>query len=120
ITIATCVPADPESKGGSESSVKIAKADLVPTEYNLREDYRSFVELDAPYTAAFGESRSVSWSSTVSFRAARYSVPDQLAGCQVWVRCAAGEVVIVAGEGSGAKEVARHDQVGPGQASIKD
>ena len=31
ITIATCVPADPESKGGSEATVRIAKADLVPT-----------------------------------------------------------------------------------------
>ena len=35
LTIATCVPADPASKGGSENTVKIAKADLVPTEANL-------------------------------------------------------------------------------------
>jgi hypothetical protein len=34
--IATCVPADPESKGGSEATVKIAKDDLVPTTANLR------------------------------------------------------------------------------------
>jgi hypothetical protein len=158
ITIATCVPFDPESKGGSESTVKLAKADLVPTEYNLLEDYRSFAEFegacaevaagfnarihsvtkktpnelyvverqmlhaipDAPYTAAFGESRSVSWSATVSFRGARYSVPDSLSGGPVWVRAGAGEVIIVAGEGTGAKEVARHDLVGPGQASICD
>lgn len=158
ITIATCVPADPESKGGSESSVKIAKADLVPTDYNLRDDYRCFAELeaacdevaagfnarvhsvtkktpdellvverqalhpipDAAYTAAFGESRVVGWSATVSFRGARYSVPDRLSGGQVWVRAGAGEVVIVAGEGSGAAEVARHRLVGPGQASICD
>lgn len=38
ITVATCVPADPESKGGSEATVRIAKADLVPTEANLRPD----------------------------------------------------------------------------------
>ena len=158
ITIATCIPFDPESKGGSESSVKLAKADLVPTEHNLREDYASFAELeaacaevahgfnarvhsvtrrrpdellaieaeslhpipDAPYTAAFGVSRSVSWSATVSFRGARYSVPDRLVGTGVWVRAGAGEVIIVAGEGSGAVEVARHAQVGPGQASICD
>jgi hypothetical protein len=44
VTIATCVPADPESKGGSESSVKLAKADLVPTEYNLLLKYRTFEE----------------------------------------------------------------------------
>ena len=37
LTIATCEPADPQSKGGSEATVKIAKADLVPTDHNLRE-----------------------------------------------------------------------------------
>jgi transposase len=45
-SIATCVPADPASKGGSESTVKIAKADLVPTEANLLADYSSFTELE--------------------------------------------------------------------------
>ena len=45
ITVATCVPADPESKGGSEATVRVAKADLVPTDANLLEDYRSWVEL---------------------------------------------------------------------------
>jgi transposase len=158
ITIATCVPFDPESKGGSESTVKLAKADLVPTEYNLLEGYKSFAALeeacaevagvlnarahgvtkvppvellakeqaalhripDAPYTAAFGVSRSVSWSATVSFRGARYSVPDRLAGERVWVRASAAEVIIVAGEGTGASEVARHGLLGPGQASICD
>jgi transposase len=29
LTVATCVPYDPASKGGSESTVKLAKADLV-------------------------------------------------------------------------------------------
>jgi transposase len=47
MTVHTCVPYDPESKGGSESTVKIAKADLVPTEVNLREAYGSFGELAA-------------------------------------------------------------------------
>ena len=158
VTIATCVPYDPESKGGSERTVGIAKADLVPTDYNLLDDYTNFDELvvacrsvsdsfnhrlhavtrqipaealqgervllhsipDAPYTVAFGESRSVGWSATISFRAARYSVPDSLAGGRVWVRVATDEVVIVAGEGSQACEVARHRLVGPGQASIDD
>jgi transposase len=46
LTIATCVPADPESKGGSEATVRIAKADLVPTDHNLRDDYGSFAELE--------------------------------------------------------------------------
>jgi transposase len=158
VTIATCVPYDPESKGGSESTVKLAKADLVPTEYNLRDEYRTFAQLegactetgdrlnarvhavtrrvpnelleierqslhaipDAPYSAAFGESRTVSWSSTISFRGARYSVPDRFCAQGVWVRGAAGEVVIVAGVGTGAHEVARHALVGPGHASICD
>jgi transposase len=43
----TCVPADPASKGGTESSVKISKADLVPKDTNLREEYASFAELEA-------------------------------------------------------------------------
>ncbi len=45
ITIATCVPADPESKGGSEATVRVAKADLVPADANLRGDYTSWAEL---------------------------------------------------------------------------
>ena len=35
LTVATCVVADPESKGGSEATVRIAEADLVPTDANL-------------------------------------------------------------------------------------
>jgi hypothetical protein len=46
-TVHTCEPADPASKGGTEASVKISKADLVPTEANLRECYASFAELEA-------------------------------------------------------------------------
>jgi len=158
VTIATCVPFDPESKGGSESTVKVAKADLVPTEYNLLDHYRSFAELesacssvsvelnarphavtrrvpaemleverahlhrvpDVAYTAAFGESRRVGWSSTVSFGGARYSVPHRLAGGLVWVRAGGEEVVMVAGEGWGAPVVARHRRLSAGQASIDD
>ena len=113
VTIATCVPADPESKGGSKRTVQIAKADLVPTDTNLRDDYASWAELvdaceafmdkvngrahrvtrrapvemlaeerarlhrlpDAAFTAAFGETRKVSWTSTISFGGVTYSVP---------------------------------------------
>jgi hypothetical protein len=46
LTIATCVPADPQSKGGSEATVRVAKADLVPTEHNLREEYEDFAALE--------------------------------------------------------------------------
>jgi hypothetical protein len=47
VTIATCVPADPESKGGVEATVRIAKADLVPTDTNLRDGYATWAELVA-------------------------------------------------------------------------
>jgi transposase len=46
VTVHTCEPADPASKGGSESTVKLAKADLVPTDTNLLEQYGSFAELE--------------------------------------------------------------------------
>jgi transposase len=158
VSIRTCEPADPESKGGSEATVRIAKADLVPTEANLRGDYAGWVELEAaceaamerfntrvhavtrrapvemlaeerqhlhpiptaPYTVAFGESRAVSWSSTVNFRGARYSVPYTLRDTRVWVRVAADQVVVVADGADGALEVARHPLLTPGQASILD
>ena len=46
-TVETCRPFGPESKGGTEATVKIAKADLVPAEANLREEYAGFAELEA-------------------------------------------------------------------------
>lgn len=45
LEVQTCVVADPESKGGSEATVRVAKADLVPTEANLLQEYQSFGEL---------------------------------------------------------------------------
>jgi hypothetical protein len=47
VTVHTCEPADPASKGGSESTVKLAKADLVPKDTNLLEAYSTFAELEA-------------------------------------------------------------------------
>ena len=55
LTVATCVLYDPASKGGSESTVKIAKADLVPTDANLRPEYASFAELEAPCLGFCGQ-----------------------------------------------------------------
>ena len=107
----------PETKGGAERTVQIAKADLVPTDTNLRDDYASWGELgdacavfmdkvngrehritrrppaemlveeqvrlhrlpDAAFTAAFGQTRKVSWTSTISFGGVTYSVPHTLA-----------------------------------------
>ncbi len=47
VTILTCEPCDPASKGGSESTVKVAKADLVPKDTNLLAAYDSFADLEA-------------------------------------------------------------------------
>ena len=42
ISVLTCQPADPASKGGVENAVKLAKADIVPTETNLLPQYATF------------------------------------------------------------------------------
>jgi hypothetical protein len=44
LTFASCVPADPQTKGGSEATVRIATADLVPTDANLLPGYSSFAD----------------------------------------------------------------------------
>jgi len=158
VTIATCVPADPESKGGSEATVRIAKADLVPTDTNLGDDYACWAELveaceefmvkvnarphratrrapaemlaaeqarlhrlpETAFTAAFGETRKVTWSSTVSFGGVTYSVPHTLAGEEVWVRVDGDEIVAVHVSDRGATEVARHLRSTPGTPRIDD
>jgi hypothetical protein len=53
LTVATCVVADPESKGGSEATVRISAADLVPCDANLLPAYGSFAQLEAA-CEAFG------------------------------------------------------------------
>ena len=133
VTVATCVPADPETKGGSEATVRVAKADLVPTEANLLGQYSSWAELvdateafmdevntrahrstrrppsemleeerphlhrlpDLAYTTAFGETRRVSWSATISYGGVTYSVPHTLAEKLVWARADGEELVVV-------------------------
>ncbi|HEY1716243.1 MAG TPA: IS21 family transposase [Solirubrobacteraceae bacterium] len=158
VSIQTCVPADPQSKGGSEATVRIAKADLVPTDHNLRPQYASMGELEAAclgwmsevntrkhratheppvlrlaqeherlhrvpkrsHTVVFGETRKVSWQSTVSVGSAVYSVPHELIDQRVWVRVAGDELIVVATNGPGAREVARHPLTTPGRPSIQD
>jgi transposase len=51
VVVETCVPYDPESKGGSEATVRVAKADLVPTEANLLEEYPDFASLQVACVA---------------------------------------------------------------------
>lgn len=159
LTVATCVPADPQSKGGSEATVRIAKADLVPTDHNLREDYASFAELELaclefcdrantrehritrrapavmlaeerarlhrlpemPHTVCFGETRKVSWQSTISVGGALYSVPSALVDERVWARADGTELVVVHADGpDGPREVARHALTTPGRPSIQE
>ncbi|MDQ6797550.1 MAG: IS21 family transposase [Actinomycetota bacterium] len=158
VTVASCVPADPESKGGSEATVRVAKADLVPTDANLRDDYASWAKLveacemfttdinarahratrrppaemvieersrlhrlpDQAYTAAFGETRRVTWSATISFGGVIYSVPHALADETVWARVEGDELVVTHVAGRGATEVARHRLSTPGHPRIDD
>lgn len=158
VTVTTCVPFDPESKGGSEATVRVAKADLVPTEANLVEEYSAWAELveaceaftteinsrphratrrppaemlteerahlhrlpDVAYTAAFGETRKVSWSATISFGGVIYSVPHTLADEVVWARVEGDELVVTHTPGRGAVEVARHRLSTPGHPRIDD
>ena len=69
-TVESCRPFDPESKGGTEATVKIAKADLVPALVNLAAGYASFGELEDACKA---------WCGRVNARIHRESaaVPDQ-------------------------------------------
>ena len=159
LSIQTCVPADPQSKGGSKNTVKIAKADLVPTDANLREEYEDFAALEracvefcdrvnvrehritqrppvvmlaeererlhrlpeVPHTVGFGQTRRVSWQSTISVGGAIYSVPSTLVDERVWARTDGHELVVVGTDGSeGPREVARHALTTPGQPSIDD
>jgi transposase len=159
LTVATCVPADPQSKGGSEATVRIAKADLVPTDRNLRGEYEDFAALEAacvefcdrvnarehritrrapavilaeererlhrlpevPHTVCFGQTRKVTWQSTISVGGAIYSVPSRLVDERVWVRVDGDELVVVHADApEGPREVARHALTTPGRPSICD
>ena len=51
VTVHTCEVRDPASKGGVENTVKLAKADIVPTDTNLAEEYACFADLEAACAA---------------------------------------------------------------------
>jgi len=55
LTVATCLPADAPTKGGVEATVRVAKADLVPTEANLLGAYGSWAELESACEAVCAE-----------------------------------------------------------------
>lgn len=84
MTIHTCVPADPQSKGGSEATVRIAKADLVPTTANLLDDYDNFAGLETACRGAMDrfndrehrETRRAPGEMIVEERARLHPVPE--------------------------------------------
>lgn len=47
VSVLTCELADPATKGGVENAVKLAKADIVPTDTNLLDAYESFTQVQA-------------------------------------------------------------------------
>ena len=85
-----------------------------PAEMLAEEQARLHRLPDAAFTAAFGETRKVSWSSTISFGGVTYSVPHTLADEVVWVRVDGDEIVATHVAGTGAVEVARHARSTPG------
>ncbi|MFQ5503003.1 MAG: hypothetical protein ACE5EQ_12010, partial [Phycisphaerae bacterium] len=59
----------------------------IPNEMLAEEQARLHRLPEDPYTAAFGVTRKVSWSATISFGGVTYSVPHTLAGEDVWGGC---------------------------------
>ncbi len=72
------------------------------------------------FTAVFGVSRAVSWSCTVSWGNAKYSVPYAYADSRVWVREDGGELVVTAIDAKGPIELCRHQLVTAGGVSVVD
>jgi hypothetical protein len=72
-----------------------------------------------PHTLAFGQTRRVSWQSTISVGGALYSVPSELVDERVWARVESEELVVVHADApEGPREVARHPLTTPGQPRI--
>ncbi|HEX3564934.1 MAG TPA: IS21 family transposase [Acidimicrobiales bacterium] len=76
--------------------------------------FRPLPNLRPPLRA--GERRRVDKLSTVRFGSARYSVPKELVGKDVWIMAGEGEVRIECAD----QLVAAHRLVGPGETSIAD
>ena len=74
-----------------------------------------------PYTVAFGETRTVSWSSLISFQGSALLGPPP-ACARRWSSCRrhGDEVVIVATGPDGAKEVARHPVAAKARSTLRD
>jgi len=157
VTVATCLPADAASKGGSEATVRVAKADLVPADANLVPAYADWAALEAacqafclevnarphrltrrapvellaeerqrlprlpehPFTAAFGQTRTVGCPQPmVQLDWCLYSAPHRLAGETVWVRRHGEQVIVTHIAADGPVEVARHQVTTPGNPRV--
>jgi hypothetical protein len=76
---------------------------------------------ELPHTICFGQTRRVSWQSTISVGGALYSVPSTLVDERVWVRADGSELVVVHADGpDGPREVARDALTTPGRPSIRE
>ena len=92
-----------------------------PTEMLVEERHHMHRLPVESYTAAFGVTRAVPPNTPmVSFDTGQYSVPHELCGQQVWVRRHGDDVVFVAVDRDGAKEVARHLETTPGSPRVDD
>jgi hypothetical protein len=159
LSIATCVPPTRSLRAARRRRFGSPRADLVPTDHNLRDEYDSFAELEAacaafgervnarehritrrppalmlaeererlhplpavPHTLCFGQTRRVSWQSTISVGGAIHSVPSGLVDERVWARSEGSELIVVHADApDGPREVARHALTTPGRPSIHD
>ena len=91
-----------------------------PVEMLAEERQRLHRLPEVAYTAVFGETRKVSWSSTISYGGVLYSVPHTLADETVWVRVDGDQIVVTHCPRSGPVEVARHQRSTPGHPMIDD
>jgi transposase len=91
-----------------------------PVELLAEEQARLHPLPAAPYTLAFGATRTVgAQSPMVTFDHAQYSVPHTLAGQVVWVRAHGEQVIVVHVGPHGPVEVARHARTSPGSPRIE-
>ena len=75
----------------------------------------------APFTLAFGQTRTVgSTSPMIDFQIGQYSVPHTLRGEVVWVREHGEEIVVVHVGPTGPVEVPRHARATPGSPRLDD
>ncbi|MGW0856229.1 IS21 family transposase [Streptomyces sp. NPDC002690] len=109
--VVSCVPYDPESKGGAEATVRIA---------NIERTTLHVLPVE-PLALALGEERLVGSDRTISFNSVRYSTPPGYTGVRVWRRVVGEEPSITARTNSGdLSGIWRHQLSTPGVPQIID